>query len=317
MIDDQKTLLGRGIEKENMADKKYKRILHLLLFLRRKGERGATGEEIKKYLEEKLDDFSYSERTFARDKEELTSIWNTELIYNKKTNTYTLDNSFFDEQLNRIVQEQWILEALRENPLDSEMILFEKRSPRSLEFFYDILYGIANQKCLSFDYFKYDTETTTHRKLMPYALKEFNYQWYLIGSETNDPACLQMKHFALDRISHLEVCKGNFKQHTFDVNAYFEHCFGIVRSDKPPAEIVLRFDRQQGNYVKSLAWHHSQEVVSEDNTYLVVKFVLAPAYDFEHKILSLGNRVEVLSPVWFREQIAQSLERTLLFYKKE
>jgi len=60
---------------------------------------------------------------------------------------------------------------------------------------------------------------------------------------------------------------------------------------------------------------HSQQIVSDDAEGLVIRLHLTPSYDFNQKILSLGNRVQVLTPKWYCEHIVMRLKQALERYE--
>ena len=76
-------------------------------------------------------------------------------------------------------------------------------------------------------------------------------------------------------------------------------------------EILLEYDFEQANYVKALPLHHSQKIVSETENETIFKVFLVPTYDFQREILSYGNRVEVVSPESFRNEMKKEIETML------
>ena len=85
-----------------MANKKSRRIQYLLQILKTRGERGASFEEIKNYIErrfEEKDDISYeySERSFSRDKKDLIDERKIAIDYNRAYNVYTINWQTVDE----------------------------------------------------------------------------------------------------------------------------------------------------------------------------------------------------------------------------
>ena len=70
-----------------MANKKSRRIQYLLQILKTRGERGASFEEIKNYVErcfeEKRISYEYSERSFSRDKNDLYEERKIAIDYNR------------------------------------------------------------------------------------------------------------------------------------------------------------------------------------------------------------------------------------------
>ncbi|SDE26775.1 WYL domain-containing protein [Riemerella columbipharyngis] len=76
----------------------------------------------------------------------------------------------------------------------------------------------------------------------------------------------------------------------------YKNSFGIVApNDYPAEEIILSFSKQQGNYVKLLPLHHSQTIIEETDSEVVISLKFVPTFDFIQEILSLLPR-ENISP---------------------
>ena len=86
----------------------------------------------------------------------------------------------------------------------------------------------------------------------------------------------KIKSFALDRMITLEVTRKKvFKNQPFDVQEYYKHCFGIMSpNEASPSEIILSFSVHQGNYIKSLPLHASQEILVDNDKELRIKLTL-------------------------------------------
>ena len=302
-----------------MASKKYLRFQYILELLKNKGDNGASFAEIKTYIERRFDDkgdpYDYGERTFERDKQNITYERNIKLDYDRNRNVYTVDWDELDEQQNQQMESDWLLEALRLSPYQKHFMHFQKRPTRGFNWLYGLIYAIENHHLLHFSYHKFREDTRTPHTVQPYALKEFDYHWYLLAHDTaNNTEKPPMSVFALDRITDLDILKKTFTPMPFDVEAHFKNAFGIIALPQAPHDITLRFDRHQGNYVKVRPLHPTQEVVTDNDQELIIRLKLTPSYDFDQKLLSLGNRVQVLSPQWYREHIMMRLRQALEMY---
>lgn len=300
-----------------MANKKSRRIQYLLEYLKNKGERGASFEEIKNYIErcfEEKDDISYeySERSFSRDKKDLCEERKIAIDYNRAYNVYTVNWETVDEYQLQLMEHDWLMEALRQSTYNRQFIHFEKRPARGLNHLHGLIYAIENHLRIRFSYHKFRENTHTPHTVQPYALKEFDYHWYLLARDVvNNTEETAIRVFAVDRISDLDILKKKFTPTPFDVEKHFKNAFGVIALPDAPEDIVLRFDRHQGNYIKVRPLHHSQQIVSDNDEALVVHLHLTPSYDFDLKLLSLGNRVQVLEPQWYREHIVMRIRQAL------
>jgi predicted DNA-binding transcriptional regulator YafY len=108
----------------------------------------------------------------------------------------------------------------------------------------------------------------------------------------------QIKSFAFDRLTELEINKKRFQpQQNFDVNEYYQFCFGIISpSDHELQEVILSFDPFQGKYIKSLPLHETQEVLVDDEREVRIKLKIYMTHDFLMEILSHGENVKVIKP---------------------
>jgi len=121
-----------------------------------------------------------------------------------------------------------------------------------------------------------------------------------------------IRTYALDRIkSFYRERSIDFIEGGFDAANYFRHSVGITTSGNEPVEIVVSFTVEQAQYVLTQPLHESQEIVSEEDGLVEIKFKLIPMFEFKSQLLGWGDQVEVLSPDWFREEIKDDLWRAL------
>ena len=96
----------------------------------------------------------------------------------------------------------------------------------------------------------------------------------------------------------------------------FKYSFGVSSTlDEIPQEIILSFTPHQGQYIKSLPLHHSQEIVTDNEKELRIKVKLCPTFDFTQEILSHGQNVTVISPESFRKHITNTIREMSENYK--
>ena len=74
-------------------------------------------------------------------------------------------------------------------------------------------------------------------------------------------------------------------------------------------------DNHQVDYLRTLPLHHSQKEVKRHNEYSIFEVKLSPSYDFIQEILSKGEEVEILSPEWFRDEMAGYVRSLYNMYK--
>lgn len=287
-------------------------------FLRSRKTAGASYEEIHEYLIRKYtqqdidqDQLKFTKRTFLRDKEAISKVLKTDIVYRRSTNTYAIDEENEDEFQEDVFDNLLLVEAFREVKGKKDVMLFEQRKSRGLQWLNGLVHAITHQKIITLQYTKF-WEGVSHKKVLePYALKEFKNRWYLLAHEKNDEKYF-LKTFGLDRISDLEIAPSTFKPKKYDAEKDFENSFGIISTlNETPHEIILSFNYYQGKYIKTLPLHHSQEILNDDDTEFRIKLTLVPTYDFEREILSHGSSVKIISPLSFKNHLKSEVEAML------
>ncbi|UFK98273.1 helix-turn-helix transcriptional regulator [Kaistella faecalis] len=288
------------------------RMQYIQEYLRGRKDKGASYRETKAYLERKfeekdLGELKFTERTFQRDKKAILKVAGIQISYRRSRDVYYIAEEELTNAEESVFDNLLLVEAYREAKSNSDIMIFEPRKSRGLNLLNGIIHAIQNSKVISFTYEKYWTSDKSERVVEPYALKEFHHRWYLLANEFKSEN-LFIKTFALDRISDFEIKNSSFKKEQFDPRTAFSQSFGIIAPNgEKPSDIILSFDREQGNYIKSLPLHHSQRVVKEENGRTLFSYYLVPTYDFRQEILSHGQRVEVLSPPTLRAEIERDL----------
>ena len=277
----------------------------------------ASFSEIADYLSLESEllsyDFNVSKRTFQRDLEDIRSIYNIDIQYNFSRKVYFIDFEQQPEVNERILEAFDTFNALNITDRLSNRIHFEKRRPQGTENLYGLLHAIKNQVQINFTYKKYWEDELTERIVEPYALKEFKNRWYVLA---NDLKGNQVKSFALDRLTDLEITKRKFQfPNDFNINDHYKYCFGIISPNgHKPQEVILSFDPFQGKYIKSLPLHESQQILIDNEEELRIKLTLFVTHDFFMELLSYGENLKVIEPESLIKDIKNSMQATLKQY---
>lgn len=277
----------------------------------------ATFEQIDAYLlrhsELQEANFNMSKRQFQRDLKDIESIFEVEIKFDFRRKIYAINEDENSEISKRRMEALDIFNALKIGESSSRSIHFEKRKSQGTENFYGLLHAIKNQLQITFTYQKYWEDNLTHRTVEPYALKEFRNRWYLLANDLKDN---QVKSFAFDRLSELEISKKRFQPNeSFDVNEHYKFCFGIISpTDHELQEVILSFDPFQGKYIKSLPLHETQEVLVDDEHEVRIKLKIYLTHDFLMEILMHGENVKVIQPDSLIESLKNSYQKALIQY---
>lgn len=259
----------------------------------------ASYEEIAEHLEieSEIQGYNYniSKRTFQRDLNDISSLYNIEIKIDKKTGKYRIVSTDLPDMNNRIMEAFDTFNALNVADRLSDFIHFESRKPLGTEHLYGLLHAIKNNVRVQFRYEKYYEDIFTQRTVEPYVLKEFKNRWYVLAKDLKDD---NIKSFALDRLQDLEILKTKFEPTVaFDVKEHYKYCFGIVgpNADKP-SRVVLAFNTYQGKYIKSLPMHHTQKNVVDNEQELRIELQVYITHDLIMEILSYGDNVKIIEP---------------------
>jgi|LSQX01.1.fsa_nt_gb predicted DNA-binding transcriptional regulator YafY len=277
----------------------------------------ASFAEISDYLalESELQEYNFnvSKRTFQRDLEDIRSLYNIDIQFDFSRKVYFLDLDEQPDVNERILEAFDTFNALNLSDRLSNNIHFEKRRPQGTENLYGLLHAIKNQLQIKFTYQKFWEDALTKRNAEPYALKEFRNRWYILANDLKDN---QVKSFALDRLTDLDITKRKFQfPNDFNINDHYKYCFGIISPNgHKPQEVILSFDPFQGKYIKSLPLHESQQILIDNEDELRVKLTLFVTHDFFMELLSYGKNLKVIEPESLIKDIKNSLQETLKQY---
>jgi predicted DNA-binding transcriptional regulator YafY len=121
---------------------------------------------------------------------------------------------------------------------------------------------------------------------------------------------------ALDRIESIANHKADFKPYKgIEVQKYFDHTIGVTINNSGVKEIRLWFSPLQANFIKTQHLHATQKIESDTSEGLVVTYQLIPNYELLQVLLSFGAQVQVLAPESLRDELKQTLLKSLSMYQ--
>lgn len=182
---------------------------------------------------------------------------------------------------------------------------------KGVEMIQNLVLAVRQKRIIKFKYRRFEEDAEKERKLKPLLIKEDRELWYVIGliDQKSHPVT-----FAIDRMAELVVTSETFEPVNFNSEEYFKYSFGITVPAEDPVEILLSFTKGQGNYVKAVPIHHSQNIVLDDERELRISVKVKPSYEFYSKILGYGADVTVLSPPEIAKQVKSIVAETLNKY---
>lgn len=202
-----------------------------------------------------------------------------------------------------------LLEAKRE--IESDCIPIETSRDtqlKNIELLPSLYNAIVQRRVISFEYSPFD-KAAYKVTLHPQYLKESNKRWFLLGLDANNE---ELKIIPIDRISsspeqqttidYIPAPKGFYRE-------YFQNIVGIRHAkDGRAKEIHIRtYTPYFHGLVKTKPFHHSQTELKpfgkhEEGKYGEFSIYVEPTDELMGKIVSLGGKIELISPPEVRKQ---------------
>ena len=293
---------------KNKTSLLFNRYVWLVDTIYRRGK--ITHEEIsdlwaRSLLNEECEEFPL--RTFHNHRHAIEQMFDINIECDKRDGyKYYIENS---EDMNRGGVRNWLLNTFAVNNLINEShklksrILFEE-IPSGQRFLTPIIEAMREELALEITYQSFWHDEPHIFKIEPYCIKIFRQRWYLVA---RSPDLKAIRIYALDRIQNLQITETPFKMpQEFCPETYFENAFGIIVDETiKPCTVKLKVYGKQRRYLQTLPLHPSQQEIEVKEDHSVFTYFLSPTYDFMQEILSHGNDVELLSPDWFRQKMAE------------
>ena len=256
-------------------------------------------------------------RTFANHIASIADIFGIDIVCDRKTNRYYIEN--IDDVGGKSIRE-WMLDALCLNSLLNESatlrdrVIFEN-VPSNRRFLADIIQAIRDNYKLEIRYKSYRKTEEETFIIEPYFLKEFKRRWYLYGYKGDADGPHMM---ALDRMIDVDIIPEEFTMpEEFLAEDYFRGIYGARVYPNMKREMVkLKVYGTQVQYFRSLPLHSSQKEVETNDKYSVFTYFITPDYDFKQDMLSFGDKVEVLEPKELREEMKRIVKKLNKIYSK-
>ena len=292
-----------------------KQVIRLLIIIRKLRARSYSKKELLEATNRELNDArDYKPidfRTLERDLRALREApFHLNVIYTKTKGYFIEENNNIGYDIEQMLEPFDILNALNADSGLQNIIFTEKYTNKGTEYLYRLIKAIRGAYKITFDYTKYLHDTPHERTLAPYAIKLLKGQWYVVGIPVNET---KLKTFALDRVSNFRVLDSKFKRgKNIDINTKFEDSFGIYSSEEYPVEnVVLSFDKTDGSYLKTVPFHHSQEIIEETENTTTFKLRLRITKDFIMAIVARSWSLKVIEPIWLKEELCNIYKKAL------
>jgi RNA:NAD 2'-phosphotransferase (TPT1/KptA family) len=195
------------------------------------------------------------------------------------------------------------------------VIDFEKNNNlKGLEWIEVIRKTIVAKKTMCVTYQSFKAREANTFCFSGYLLKEHRNRWFVLGrSHARDTPLLTL---ALDRIQTIEEHEEDYRENTtLDLVTYYDDCIGVTKSPgQRDCEVVFWVDAANSPYVITKPLHHTQKVLSEDETGKIFSIRVILNFELERELLGFGAKMRVLGPRVLVRQIKAQLSKTLERY---
>ena len=253
-----------------------------------------------------------SERQFHRYTDAVEELFDIEIKYSRSQRGYVLANR---EGIADMSMRKWLLQTFSVNNILHQSQELKNRIllenvPSGQQHLTTIVDAMRENVALSVTYQSFGKSEPSTFEVEPYCVKLFKQRWYMLGKSDGYD---ELRIYALDRIEALRPTERKFKlPKRFDASKFFEDYYGVIVSDEEfdVCPVALKVDSWQSKYLRTLPLHHSQVEVERNEEYSIFEYRLCPSFDFQQKLLSMGDSVGVLSPVLLKDILRKKAETT-------
>jgi hypothetical protein len=193
-----------------------------------------------------------------------------------------------------------------------DRILLEKMA-KGHEWANTVIRAMRENEELEIDYQKFEGSLETFH-VQPYALKVYNRRWYLLGYVKEKG---ELRTLGLDRMNNVQITTTHFKMpDNFDAQKYYANTVGVyVNEESPITEVKIRAYGVQVDYLRSSPLHKSQsETRTKYREFSEFTYRVSITPELISLLLAMGDRVEVLEPVEFREEMKERIKNMFNLY---
>lgn len=269
--------------------------------------------EIEAFLQD--EGFAISKRTLQRDIDAIRNEFDVSILFDRSRNGYYIDekDSPGYGMLLKLIRLRNEADLLRDSIREQHNhISFEHEDEWSnIKWIPLLLEAVKHNKVVEIEHFKFTRKEPLLRSIEPYLLKEYQNRWYLVGiNEDGD-----VRSFGLDRITKVKVTTRTFSPlKDFDAEEYYAGVIGLNNAGGITDEVILSVNPLTAEYLRSLKWHPSQEVIFESEKEVQFRFYVQINFELKQKILSQGQNIQVLAPSQLAKEIKSELKKALNNY---
>lgn len=178
--------------------------------------------------------------------------------------------------------------------------------------FQDVMGALIGRQRLHISYHGRRKDDISERDISPQRLTQYRNSWYL------DAWCHKaegLRSFALERISDQSLQEDKAKEISDKVMAdHFDRSYGIFSG---PADntAILKFTPEMSRWIADEQWHPDQKGSFDDEGAWTLQLPFSSARELVMDILRYGSEVEVVSPGFLRDAVAESARQAAAIYR--
>jgi predicted DNA-binding transcriptional regulator YafY len=176
---------------------------------------------------------------------------------------------------------------------------------KGINFISEFYQKIIFKRVLEIKYQPFNSNELT-LTIHPYYLKHFNNRWFLFGLSHKDNT---IKNLPLDRIQSFVELNIDYVNSEIDFEDYFDDVIGVSVRDVDVDCVKLKVNFSLWPYINTKPFHGSQKIIENNDDFTVIRLDLKPNYELEAKILQHGENVEVLEPIYLRDQLVDRIHK--------
>lgn len=177
--------------------------------------------------------------------------------------------------------------------------------------------AILQNRVLDILYQSRDESEPSPRELEPHIVAVYRGSLYLVALPHPSTPEMPFKHYKLDRFRKATALDRWFKpREDFDPEEHFADSLGMYKAGTPE-KFHIRLDDELVPWVAETPWHPRQEIFRRpaNRSRLVIPDVFED--EIIPRVLSLGEKAEILRPVHSRERLVAQLGRMQARYALE
>ncbi|NOU60582.1 helix-turn-helix transcriptional regulator [Marinifilum caeruleilacunae] len=241
-----------------------------------------------------------SERTFQRSLESIRNEFGVEIEYNTIRRGYFINDDIsvdyepFIRFLDIAQSANTLIETLSDGREALKYIHFDtSANMMGIHYLQPLLRAVKDNLQVRISYSHFEEKDEKTFVLNPELLKEYMNRWYVTGHVDYTDG---VRIYALDRIKNIELLPETFERKMGSAEDVFGDIIGVNFSGEEVKRIVLSFTPWQGNYIRTLPMHPSQEVLIDNDEEFRIAIRVKPNFELWQRIQMYGDQVKVLEP---------------------